>query len=367
MKQGMISSRQFILLMMVNTLSTAFLIFPISVVSRSGRGAYITLALAALFTLPVVWIFGKLTERYPGKSAHAIFTALLGKHGGNILALAYAAFCLIITIGILDRGGEVIYTYFLQQTPPLVIYLALSCLAGYGAALGLESLSRFNVITFPGLIIAVLFIGLINVSHFDVDHLIPALDRSWSDIIGACTPVVGFFSKTGIIMVLSPSIQGKKRTSLLVWSVFLADLILELVLVFALLVIGPVLSTSYFFPIFQLARTFTVSVRGIDALIMMVWITSATMKLGLWYYVAVTLIGDVFRLKNRKALFAPLVILETLFVVAGVDNANETAYFGAFVFSPFSLATFHGAIPLVLLLISFLKSKTGNKAQVKGG
>lgn len=353
---------------MVNVLSTAFLILPTTVISRAGRGAYLSVGLAALFTLPIAWIFGTLTERYPGQSAHSLFSSLLGKRLGNILALGYVGFLLISNIGILDRGGELIHLYFLPETPSLVIHLALSSLAGYAAALGLESMSRFNVIVFPALLISVISLGLINARYFNIDHLLPVLDKGWSGILGGATPLVGHLSQIAFLLVLSPGIQGTQRRRSATWAVILTALVLEIIFIFVLLVLGPELSTYYFFPTFQLARIFSIgnNLRGLDALIMTVWITTVSLKAALWFYAAIVLLGDVFRLQNRKAILAPLVILETLFVVAGIDNIQESAYFGASIYAPMALATFQGVIPLLLLVLSTYKRRTRDNSRQRG-
>lgn len=359
-QSGKISQRQFIGLMVVNILSTGLVYVPAGLLFTSGRDAYLSLGISFFTGLAVAWVIGRAREYHPEKTFVAWLIDLLGSKLGKTLAFAYAVFWLLTVITIVLPGSMMIHVAFMPETPLSVLVFSLAGLTGYAAYLGIEPMARFNTFILLAMIITFLALGLINVRNMDFNRLLPILENGWAPLWAGVLNPVGWFGQVALSFSFSPQINNPKHRISLFWIVIISALGLEYVLMLLLVTMGPILATFYEFPTLQLARIAAVggNIRGFDALIMTIWVTAVSLKGAIWLYAALLTFGELFRLKEQRHLIPLFIILISLFAYLGVDNISEMKYYGRGVWSQFSLVTFEGGIPLLLLFFTWRKQSS---------
>ncbi|MDQ7095199.1 endospore germination permease [Desulfosporosinus sp. PR] len=350
------SERQLIGLIVIEVLATGLVYIPSSLLSNSGRDAYLTLLVSTVLSLPAVWLIGNLCKKHPQERALTIFSQILGKPLGNLIALGYAIFFNVTVLTIVVPGGEMIKSAFMPETPMFVLVFLLTCLAGYAAYLGLEPLARFNTFVIPLMILTFLVIGVANAKNFNVDQLFPPLEHGISPVLAGMITPIGWFDQVILALIFAPEVRHITKRTLL-WTVILNAFALEYLIVVLILIMGPTLATFYEFPTLELTRIATVSgsIRGYDALVMTVWVTAVSVKAAVWIYAGIILLGDIFQLQSRRSLVPPLVILLSISAFPGMDNIREMSYYGKSVWSQYAVPTFEVGIPFLLYVLSFLK------------
>ncbi|CAA7600470.1 Spore germination GerAB [Acididesulfobacillus acetoxydans] len=366
MESGRISERQLVGLIVVSVLATGLIYVPSSLLANSGRDAYLVLPLSAVLGLPAVWLIGSLCQRCPRAGALALFTDLLGKPLGTGVALAYVGFFFITVLTIVDPGGAMIRTAFMPDTPMLLLVFLLTALAGYGVYLGLETLARFNAFVMPPMFLTFVVLALANYNHFNFDHLLPPLEHGLDPVWTGVVDPVGWFTQIILVLFFIPEVRHINRRTLLS-TVIINTLAFEFLILIILATMGAKLPSFYEFPTLELARiaTFGGSVRGYDALIMTVWVTAVSLKVALWLYAGLVLLGDIFRLQNRGSLLPPLIVLISITAYAGVDNIWQMSHYGRSIWPHFALPTFEVGIPFLLYVISLCKRR--RRASGRGG
>ncbi|KLU60759.1 spore germination protein YndE [Peptococcaceae bacterium CEB3] len=358
MESGRISERQLVGLIIVSVLATGLIYVPSSLLANSGRDAYLTLPLSALLSLPAVWLIGSLCQRGPQTRALTLFTGLLGKPLGTLVALSYVAFFFITVLTIVAPGGSIIRTAFMPNTPMLVLVFLLMALAGYGVYLGLETLARFNAFVIPPMFSTFVVLALANYNHFNFEHLLPPLEHGMAPVLTGVVDPIGWFAQIILVLFFAPEVRHISRRTLLT-TVIINALAFEFLILIILATMGAKLPSFYEFPTLELARiaTFGGSVRGYDALIMTVWVTAVSVKVALWLYAGLVLLGDIFRLRSRGSLLPPLVILLSITAYTGVGNIWEMGHYGRSIWPHFALPTFEVGIPLLLYVVSLFKRR----------
>ena len=359
MEPGKISERQLISLIVVEVLSTGLVYVPSSLLNNSSRDAYLTVLVSTLLSLPAAWLIGGLCLKYPQARALSLFTQLLGKPLGTFVAFSYALFFLVTVCSILVPGGEMIHTAFMPSTPMFLLVFLLTCLSGYAVYLGLESLARFNTMVVPLMFLTFLMLGAVNMNQFDLDNLFPLYEHGLTPIFSGMLSPVGWFDQVILALILAPEVRHISRRTLL-WTVLINLVFFEYLILVILLIMGPTLPTFYEFPTLELARIATVrgSIRGYDALVMTVWVTAVSVKAAIWIYAGNILLGDIFRLQNRRSIVPPLIILLSTSSYPGIDNAREMRYYGGSIWSQFAVPIFELGIPLLLYTLSCMKQRS---------
>lgn len=344
---------------MIMILSSELLVMPGTVLATAGTGSYIAIALATIGGFGVAWLIGSLCEKRPEYTAPELFSSLLKRPLAIFLALSYAVFWILTAIQVIRQGGELIKVAFLPETPLFIIILTLNCVAGYGAYIGLEGLSRFNTFVIPTIFFTIFSIGLANYNHFQIDYLLPLADKGFGPIFSSAIGPLAFYGQISVLLILSPEIQGIQRKIPLYKAILVTGILLETVMIFILLIGGDRLASHYYFPTLQLARVIFIgnTVRGFDALIMTIWVTAVSVKLAVWFYAIVKILGDLFKLQNRRALLAPLLLLDSMLSYTGISNTLEMGPYLSWIWAPFALLTFEVGIPLILLALAIVKKK----------
>ena len=135
--------------------------------------------------------------------------------------------------------------------------------------------------------------------------------------------------------------------------------------ILTLITFGPNLATHYTFPVLQISRTFGVNFRGIDALILTIWVVGVFQKISLWLYYPIREIGYIFKLQNYKSLLIPMIILQSILALCSPYSISDLLSYNGTIWPELALGTFEGLIPCGLFLVWLRYSKKSKRAKRK--
>jgi spore germination protein KB len=347
-----ISAQQASALLVTLILSTGVLAAPSFAIISSGRGAWLSMLIAALVAVPLILAYSKLATFAPTLFLTERLILLVGPLLGRPLSLGFSLFFLFSSSAVICIGGTLIQIIFLQETPLEVIIAGLALISLYGAWLGPQTLARLNTLYLPflSLTFLALFVGTLSNPHWI--YLWPPLDLGLPAVIAGSIPTIAWICELSLILFMSPDISNFDTKS---WRVLLSAGLISggffiLITILALVAFGPVLAMYYNFPVLQLGRKFGTNIRGFDALILTVWVVGAFQKTALWLHYPIKEIGYIFRLQNHKALLPPMIILVSIIALGAPFNIIEWQTFNKTIWPSLALGTFEGVIPCGLIL-----------------
>ncbi len=185
------------------------------------HNSYWGLLVAMLITLPFVASVAGLAKLFPGAGINEIFGRVFGKAVGTVLGLVYLVhFLYFIAIHLRD-GQIMVYTYFFQRTPFILLIAFIMAGALYVALHGLESVGRLAAfMLFPPF--AVIFLlQLIGLPNIDPVNLQPVFEGSWRDwLLSGTDLLVILLPATGISAFLSflPKPESIKKITVYCWA-----------------------------------------------------------------------------------------------------------------------------------------------------
>lgn len=360
-----ISTRQATALLITVVLSTGVLTVPSFGMISAGRGAWFSMFIATISVIPLILIFSSLASFAPALHLTERLSLLLGPVLGRALSLGFSLFFLYSASTVFCIGASWIHIFFLWETPIEVIVVGLALISLYGAWLGPQTLARLNSLYIPFLILTSLMLSLGAFSKHHWIYLWPPWDKGLPALAAGAVPPLAWICETSLILFMAPDITNfnSKGWKIPLYASLIAGGFFIYVTVLTLVTFGPNLAIYYTFPVLHVSRTFGVNVRGIDALVLTIWVVGVFQKIALWMYYPIHEIGYIFRLKNPKALLLPMTILQSILALCAPFNIIELLSYDGTIWPSFALGTFEGLIPLglFLALLRYSKRKKAKK------
>lgn len=355
LEHGYVSMFQGTSVFITFVLSTIDIFVPYLTVQRAGRDGWISVFLMMLFNLPLVATLLALTLRFPRQNIIGYSQLILGVWPGRLVGLLYLFFMLLIGVVTTRELMEIMSIAFLQHTPQIVVGMLAVALTTYAARSGLEVVNRVNGILLPLGMFFLVFVGFAALPRADLNRYLPILENGIKPPLNASLVMLAQIAE-GIMLLwtlpLTP--QPRKIINSLAWALPILGGALLLGTI-SIPVFGAEAVARLTMPALELSRT--IDIPGLprsDILIMAGWFAGIYVKLSAVHYMLSLLSAEFAGLKSYKPLITPIGVIILSLALLMFSNIKELL---RFIGGPFTylLLTFEFALPLIMLIISWLR------------
>ena len=364
MRKLQINSFQLFVLIVLFELGTAILFGPGAAAKQDAWIAnFIGLACGILLFL----VYYRLFTYYPDIPLTSYVQKIIGKWLGCVVAFFYVSYFLYQSSRILRDIGELLVTTIYSSTPLLVLNAFMVFTVMYGIYKGFEVVARVGEISFMGLYFMAI-LGFLTILFSDILHLgniKPILEYGWSPVLKTVMMhTLNFpFGEMVVFTVLLPYLNKKERVlKVCLGGIILSGVNITITSAINIAVLGVDMFIRSPFPLYNTIRKveLTTFIQRLDVFFMLYLIVAGFFKLYVYYYVAVIGAADLFKLKDHRKLIFPLggFILMGSVTIASTyaEHIKEGTTIVPFLFHmPFQVV-----IPVILLLIAFVKRKFGS-------
>jgi len=287
-----------------------------------------------------------------------------GRVVGTIVGILYIWYFLHLASLVMRTISEYMITVNYEEAPVLLIVIALLIPTAYAIKKGIEVFARATEISIPLLLATVIIVVLLSVSSVDVSHFPPILEGGWGPVLDAGFLLSAFpFGEAVVFLMLFPFLnKGSKIFKASYTGVFFAGFFLLMVLVRDLLVIGPDMMVRHLFPPHT---TVSLIPASLIAPIVAINLTIGVgIQMGLCLYAATLGITQLVNLEDYKPLVLPVSSIAAALAIWIHPNYPHMFTWGAENFAYYSLP-FHLFVPLILLVISWIKSRKKNSSKAE--
>lgn len=348
-----ITPLQLAMLLIPGIASTAILGLPAVTVTFARQDAWLAPLAAAPAAALVIWIAGRLAQRFPGETFIEYAPRVLGTVPGKI-----AGFLLFWYFFHLDAAIAREYADFLIATTiprtPLAAILAISALVtGLAVRYGPEILGRLGELFTPGAIVTVLLVIALTAPQMDLHLLQPSLEYGIQPVLTAALATQAFMGQFVLLLVLLPSVNRLSdgiRASY--WALAAIAFAVTLVTLAALAAFGP-MASRFTWPFLKVARIATIGpiVARIDPLVIALWIGGCNLKIAVHLYAATVCFAQLFGLRDYRPLVLPMAALLAAYAVGHFENFVEHGYMLTYFWPPYT-QLFHLVIPGMVLAVA---------------
>lgn len=324
---------------------------------------FLVLIAGFALSIPLIWAYSKLSQRFPDKDLIQICEIVYGKIIGRIIAALYVFyFLLILALNLKDLAG--FYTGFLMQETPLMVFIIVfTLICGYAVKKGADSIVRMSFLSVIFGTLTALTTFLFLIDKMDLSNFLPILELPADKFIQTTHifTVIPFGETVALLMLLPSMKKNKKITKYMISGAVIATFIFLFVVVRNTAVLGPSAS-MYAQTSFQSVRliNFGEFFSRIEVLIAMVLTVNLFIKISVLYYATVNSFSRLLRIQNSGPLILPLgsiaIVLAFLTFDSTVVHADWGSKYAALFTTPFTVI-----LPLLTLLLSKLRKLPNGK------
>jgi len=328
-------------------------IYPIGSFSLFNMGAgakqnaWLATAIGVIFSLPILLMYGRLMNLYPGKNLFEILEIVFGVILGKIFNIVFVFHVTFIGSYILHNVVDFIKVTALWNTPIFIPYTLISVLIIWILKEGIEVLwgwAKFNIRL---ILVLMVFTWFLLIPQMHLSNLQPILDGNLKVLFQEGTSLAIYpFVELFIFLSFFDLVKHDNNTK----NIFLKPALLSGIFVTAcvlvyLMVLGGTSYTYFYYPGFESMKRmhFMKDFQRGEILV------SVFFTIFRFLEICYCLLGSckgfqkIFNLKDYKNIIVPVVLLSATFAYIMFGSAMEAKEFVA------DLWTFYGFLLEVLL------------------
>jgi len=251
---------------------------------------------------------------------------------------------------------------FFQRTPEVIFALITILLSTYIVWSGFEVINRVNGILFPIGLFFLILVSFAVLPRADLTRYLPILENGFKQTVSGSFILVaqmaeGFFLLSALPFVTQP--RKVIKAAFISIPLLSGALLLGTV---SIAVFGLNPTMRMLIPALELSRVIEIpGLPRLDIMIMAGWYTGIFIKLSAIHYLLVLLTAQWAGLKSYKPLIMPYGVIILALSILMFASTNELVQFIGSSFT-YLLLTFEFAVPLVLLVIAWLRGVEEKKA-----
>ncbi|WP_426452666.1 GerAB/ArcD/ProY family transporter [Paenibacillus sp. S-38] len=364
LNKSVISPNQLLAMIILFEFGTA-LVIPIG--GQTNQGVWLSIWVALPGGLLIYLMFDYLLRQYPNMIPSEYMAVLLGRYLAWPLSLLYMLHFLYIASRNLREAGDLLIASSYDQTPTVVMHLAMIIAAVYVLQKGVEVFFRLAQIY---LIIMICAGGLGNLvilfsGQIDPANLQPITGEGWRTVLGAAYPYILMFpfaevAAFGTVLPRLNHVRMARKTGIL--ALVLSAVGLSITHAVEMSVLGSDLYSRSTFPLFTTIGLVEIAdfLQRLDALVLLTLIIGVFFKMSMYIYSAMVTAAYLFRIEDerRLAYAAGITVLFMSILIAPnfLEHKEEGTTHLTLIFPGYSLY-----LPALLVLLHLIRKRFGGK------
>jgi len=328
----------------------------INVASGANQDAWLAFSMGWVGGFILMGMYVYISLLNPSKTLVEMLKDAFGRCLGSAVAVLYIWYFIHLASLVLRNFGEYLVTAIFPETPIIFVIICFALVIAYAVKSGLEVIARMSEVFVPFVPFMLVFIFLLLLSQMHLNYLFPFLEKGFKPVIKSAFAVLSFpFGETVCFLMIFPHLNKRNN---LVKIAYLSLAIMGFIILSTvfqnLWVLGGKMVANNYFP----SQTVSELIPNIhfDQIIAINLLIGGGVKICICMYAAVMGIAQLFNLEDYKPFVLPTVTIIIALSIWVYDNLFEMFYWAVEIW-PYYSVPFQIVIPLLLLIISWIKQK----------
>lgn len=311
-------------------LSTKILVTYPSVMVQLGQTAawFLVLQTAAWAALGFLLV-AALLDRFPGRGLAEANAEVGGPVLGSVLNLVLVAWLVLDVAFMLRLFSETIVASLLPRTPLSVIILLAVPLTVYAGWVGLEALSRANLVLAPVLAVILPAVLVFTLNEARLDLLFPLWGPGPAPLLQFGVTRASTMSEVVLLAVYAYALRdgGTLRRAGL-WALAISAAALALAVAVYVAIFGPEGGARQPFPFYELSRMVYLGrfVQRVESFFVLFWLLGAGIRLSVYLHAAAVTMAVTLGVPYYRPLLLPLVVVALAIGMTPADFTIAAAF-----------------------------------------
>lgn len=354
---GRISTRQVMILLILQMFNTNMLLLPKLSTYYVGRNGYILPIVAIVFGIIYVYCITALTMRFPGKTLVEIACEIL-PDGVAYIIVGIFAIKLLIGAGLeLRMFGELILQVMLPRTPIIVIMLVILLTASYLVKSGIEATARMGEVLIYFIMIPIVILFIIIALKVDYQEVLPFFQTNLKSVGWGALSISYMFTPLEFMLMMTGLMRKPDKVRKVgIGAVCTIGVLAGIITLLTIAEIGLGETQRQVWPVLALMQSIGIKnsvVENQEVIMLGVWILSVFMYISSGLYFSSLIGSRSCRFKRENVFVLPLIPV-VLFISVWPKNLVQ-AYNYYFKFQLYLGTWFLIVVPLILLVIAKIR------------
>jgi spore germination protein KB len=331
---------------------------------EAKQDAWIAIIIGMIMGLMILWVYTEIQLSYPDKNLPEILMTVLGKWIASPLILLYALSFFFTSIFNLREFTELFSITVLPKTPVTVLIIIVMLTAIYAVSAGIEVVARSAEAALPFFLFFLILIYALTFfsGNADLSRIKPVLENGWSPVLHSAFPdiLVFPFGEMSLFLMYWKYVNSNsdiRKVSFL--SVGISGVFLIVSVIIMISVLGVRMTSGLWVPLFEVIKLINVGdfITNLDTIGVVFLLLGGFFKMTLFFFGGVLAIQSLFKFKNPIWL----ILLSAIFVsstsILYFPNLIFHRWVGLKVHSPYNDTIYYLIIPILILLIIWVKTK----------
>lgn len=363
MNKVIISNYQLLILTSMFVVGASPLIIPTLVASVAGKDSWLSVIIAAIVGLLVVWVNIYLAQLHPGKTFVEFTQQLLGKWMGGFVSISLILIQFLAGTDVIWYVGDFFTTVYMTGISKYHINILFIAVLAIALLYGLEAVARsteiFFVIVLPFFIITLLLL----IPEYKFDNLFPIMENGAAPVVAGMFPIMNnaVFPIICLSMIFTTNIKDIKAAKKSIFKGYLLSMFeLFFGLIMCVLVVGGTLTGKLRYSPFTTTKEIDVGVifSRLEALVVIIWLVISFYATFVYIYAGTLGLSQVLKLNDYKRIVIPVLLIVAVYSGIVYKDVPYQVNWDMVVRTPAAFA-FGFVLPAVLLVVSLIKRKFG--------
>lgn len=295
--------------------------------SQAGRDAWIAVAFAMLFTIPVYSIYGRIVSLFPGEGLFEIIILVFGKIIGKIIVLLFSGYVFFLGVLVIRDFTEFIKIVTLHNTPQFIIAFFFILLSIWASKSGIEVIGRWIAAVLPLILVAIFVVSVLLIPYIDLDNIKPILEDGIAPVLMPAFSVFSFpFTEVVAVLIVFGNL-GKRDSpyKVLFWSLLIGGITILLVTLRSILTLGESNMSVLYFASYASVRLIHIGdfLERIEISVVIVFMLGGFVKISICLLAVCRGVARVMSFQKYRQIVAPIGLMMLLFSIFVFSSATE--------------------------------------------
>jgi len=315
MEKGMITARQFGILVALAVIGDSLLIMPGFLASIAHHDAWLSALIGIPLGVLVMLLFCLAAKCYPKLNLIESLQKVYGNWIGALLSLLFLYHSLMNSGAILREAGDFIITHSLPQTPMAAVMLLFAVIIAMAIKLRLEAFTRTAELLIVVFVLFFIFFCAALLPQIKLSELQPVYSNGFVPIArGALVSFTFSFVEVGAFLMITPYVSWNGKGSMrkqFVSGAIIGGVVLLIVTLLTITVLGTHLTERQMYPTYTLAKKISIGnfLERLEAILAIMWIITNYFKIVVHAYALSAGLAHLLRLKDYRELAVPVTLL----------------------------------------------------------
>ncbi|NOU64786.1 GerAB/ArcD/ProY family transporter [Paenibacillus sp. LMG 31461] len=352
-----ISVRQFTILIILGVIGDSILIMPTILAASSKQDAWLSMLFAILLGFVAAGIFAGIANKLRRRRLFNLLRLNLGVWIGSVIIVLFLFEFYMCSLTLLSEMSQFMTTQLMPETPINAIIAVFILVIIIAYRYGVEAFARMGELLFPVFMLLFLVLFVLLLPQVEFSNLKPIAAEGMGVIgRGAMLAFVTAFTEMIVLLMLVSNVIGSTSLTKPIFIGYaIGGAILFIIVILCVLVLGPNLMETKYYPTFVLAQKITIGhfLERLEAVMAFLWFISVFYKTLLLFFSLTSGLAELFQLKESHMLTIPVGMLLLVGTVVGTPNITEYNAILESYYVYFDI-TFCVVIPTLVLILFYI-------------